>query len=351
MSKILIVDDEKSLRVTLCAFLQNEGYEAACAENAEEACALLEKEKFDVIVTDIIMPRMSGMELLHTAKVLYPDIQIIVMTGEPTVETAISAVHSGAHDYLTKPIHKKEFLYAVYQATRVKQLEEEKTVLAQQNVLYQKHLEDVVYKRTGELQKAMQGIISLLTYVVEIKDPYTAGHQVRVGNLAAAIARKMNADEKTVDFIRMIGYIHDIGKISVPSEILVKPGRLNELEMAFIRNHPASGYELLQKGQLPAFIGEAIYQHHERCDGSGYPRGLMGSEIMQEAQIIMVADVVEAMMSHRPYRPALGLDMALDEIKNNTGRYHPDIVKACEALFRQDGYQIEDEQYPVFLSF
>ena len=194
----------------------------------------------------------------------------------------------------------------------------------------------------------MQGIISLLSSVVEARDPYTAGHQRRVGNLSAAIGEKMKLDEKVIENIRMIGYIHDIGKIAIPAEILSKPGHLTALEFQMIKTHPFSGYEMLMRVDLPKNIGETIYQHHERCDGSGYPRGLTKDEISMEAQILMIADVVEAMMSHRPYRPALGLNHALEEIQRNAGTlYNPEVVKACITLFRDSDYTLDDREHEI----
>ena len=348
MSRVLIVDDEKSMRITLAEFLRKEGYEIDSASDAFEAFQMLNESEYDIVVTDIIMPRITGIELLEKIREKSETIQIIIMTGEPTVETAVKAVQKGANDYLTKPIHRDVFLKTVKHAERVKRLIDEKAELEKQNQRYQKNLEDIVVERTNALQGAMQGIISLLSSVVEARDPYTAGHQRRVGNLSAAIGEKMGLEDKTIENIRMIGYIHDIGKIAIPTEILSKPGCLNELEMQMIKNHSFSGYEMLMKVDLPSNIGETIYQHHERCDGKGYPRGLTRNEISIEAQILMVADVVEAMMSHRPYRPALGLETALNEINMNSGsKYNPDVVSACQTLFNIDQYKIDDCEHKV----
>lgn len=348
MSRVLIVDDEKSMRVTLSEFLKREGYEIDSAPDAFMAFQMLDKEEYDIIVTDIIMPRITGIELLEKIREKTGNIQIIIMTGEPTVETAVKAVQNGANDYLTKPISRDVFLKTIRHAEQVKRLIDEKAELEKQNLKYQKGLEEVVIERTKALQGAMQGIISLLSSVVEARDPYTAGHQRRVGNLSAAIGEKMQLDKKTIENIRMIGYIHDIGKIAIPTEILSKQGSLNNLEMQMIRNHSLSGYEMLMKVDLPEIIGETIYQHHERFNGEGYPRGLNKHEISIEAQILMVADVVEAMMSHRPYRPALGLEKALDEILKNSGsHYNSEVVDACTRLFVEDHYAIDDSEHKV----
>lgn len=348
--RILIVDDEKSIRLTLSEFLKNEGFEAYTAGDAVSACSMLAEQEFDIVVTDIIMPRISGMELLSTIRKSSSSLQVIIMTGEPSVDTAIRAVQSGANDYLTKPINKEILLKTVHHAISVKRLVDEKALLEKENLFYQKQLEILVDQRTRSLQNIMQDIIYLLTSVVEARDPYTAGHQHRVGNLSAAIAEKMSLGRETVNLVRTIGYIHDIGKISVPSEILVKPGKLTALEMDMIRLHAFKGYEMISKTNLPDIIGQAIYQHHERGDGSGYPRGLRDCDMIDEAKILIVADVVEAMVSHRPYRPALGLDTALDEIACKSRiLYNPQVVEACISLFREDEYSIEDDEKNVHI--
>ena len=349
MGKILIVDDEKSMRITLYEFLVREGYEADTAQDARMACTMLQENEYDVIVTDIIMPKMNGVELLTKIREKSDTIQIIVMTGEPSVDTAIKAVQAGANDYLPKPINKELFLKTIRNALQIKSLSDNKILLEKQNLRYQKNLEELVENKTAALRNAMQSIIYLLSSVVELRDPYTAGHQHRVGNLSAAIANKMNLGKNKVELIRIIGYIHDIGKIVIPTEILSKPGVLSPLEMMMIKDHPVRGYEMLKKVDLPDIIGEAVYRHHERFDGSGYPAGLKGDDIILEAQILMVADVVEAMVSHRPYRPALGLESALDEIKTKAGLlYNEKPVHACLDLFNKDGYSIEDKEYKIY---
>lgn len=345
MGRILIVDDEKSIRLTLCEFLKNEGYIADAAPDAVVACSMIDENDYDVVITDIIMPRISGMDLLSTIRKKSKTLQVIIMTGEPSVDTAIRAVQSEANNYLTKPISKDILLTAVRNAIHIKKLSDEKAALEEENRFYQKQLEELVARRTKSLQDVMQGIIYLLTSVVEVRDPYTAGHQLRVGNLSGAIAEKMRLSRETVDLVRTIGYIHDIGKISVPAEILSKPGKLSPLEMEIIKIHALKGFEMISKANLPEIVGQAIYQHHERCNGSGYPKGIKDEEIITEAKILIVADVVEAMVSHRPYRPALGLDTALAEIENNRGiLYNDQVVAACVSLFREDAYSIENDE-------
>lgn len=348
MSKILIVDDEKSIRLTLTELLQREGYKTLAVPDALLALEMMDQQSFDVILTDIIMPRMSGMELAARIREKDPAVQIIVMTGEPTVETATQAVQSSVNDYLVKPVNKETLLRTVGNAVRLKTVHDDRITLLEQNQVYQRDLEAMVTARTQELQRALQGIILLISTVIESRDPYTAGHQRRVGNLAAAIAAKMCLDNRTIDNLRTIGYIHDVGKIAIPVEILAKPGKLSDLEMQMIRTHSQQGYEMLTRVSLPDFFAETIYQHHERLDGSGYPRGLRGREIMPETNIIVVADVVEAMMSHRPYRPALGLPTALEEIRSKAGLlYQPEVVRACIELLEVDQISIDDTEHEI----
>jgi len=178
---------------------------------------------------------------------------------------------------------------------------------------------------------------------VEIRDPYTAGHQRRVAELASAIARERGLNEERVTGIRMGGMIHDLGKLAIPAEILVKPSRLSENEFKLIQEHPRVGYDILKSIAFPWPLADMAHQHHERLDGSGYPRGLKGGEILEEARILGVADVVEAMASHRPYRPALGIDTALKELLDGRGvRYDSEVVDACLTLFNESRFHWED---------
>ncbi|MDH4231338.1 MAG: HD domain-containing protein [Nitrospirota bacterium] len=193
----------------------------------------------------------------------------------------------------------------------------------------------------GKLKKALNGTIYALTEILQRRDPYTAGHQERVAELACAIAREMGLSEDRIEGIRMAGLLHDIGKIHVPYEILARPGRISDLETDIIETHARVGYEILKTIEFPWPVLDTILQHQERLDGSGYPAGLSGDRILLEARILAVADVVEAMSSHRPYRPTLGMDMALKEISDYRDiRYDADAVDACLRLFNEKGYRI-----------
>ena len=186
------------------------------------------------------------------------------------------------------------------------------------------------------------GTIQAMSSMVEIRDPYTAGHEKIVSMLARAIAQELGLPSDVVDNIRMAASIHDIGKISVPAEILSKPGRLTDLEMKLIQMHSQTGYDILKDVDLPYPIAQIVLQHHERLNGSGYPQGVKIGDILFETRIVSVADVVEAMASHRPYRPALGIDMALEEIEKNKGIFYDAVVvDACVRLFREKGFKLE----------
>jgi PAS domain S-box-containing protein len=200
---------------------------------------------------------------------------------------------------------------------------------------------DKLRKTLENLRKSYGITIKVLIAAVEMRDPYTAGHQSRSADMARGIAKEMGLSDERIDGMRMAGSIHDIGKLSVPSEILSRPTKLTNIEFSMIKEHAQSGYEMLKNVESPWPLAEIIYQHHERMDGSGYPRHLKGDEIILEARIMAVSDVVEAMSSHRPYRASLGVEAALEEIERNKGiLYDRDVVEACLRLFREKGYNL-----------
>ncbi len=218
---------------------------------------------------------------------------------------------------------------------------------------YQGIIRDITEKRLIELERlesitklreGMNGIIQAISMTVEARDPYTAGHQRRVSRLGRIIAEEMSLSHDTIDGIRLAGLIHDLGKISVPTEILSKPGRITTMEFDLIKIHSQVGYDILKKIHFPWPIADIVHQHHERIDGSGYPEGMKFDDMLIEAKIIGVADVVEAMASHRPYRAALGLELALNEIRENKGiRYDEDVVDACTTAISENRNEIEYE--------
>jgi len=212
-------------------------------------------------------------------------------------------------------------------------------IVVAQDITERARAEEEIRRHLERLEQAMRGTVAVIGTIGELRDPYTHGHERRVGELAAAMAAEMGIDAGRVEGLRIAGYLHDVGKIGVPAEILVKPTRLSRPEFELVKEHAQKGYEILRNVQFPWPVAQVAWEHHERLDGSGYPRGLKAGEISLEARILAVADTVEAMASHRPYRPALGIEAALAEIEKHRGiTYDADAVDACLRLFREKGY-------------
>ena len=282
---------------------------------------VLGEKKVDVVITDIAMPGMSGIELTEIVKARYSS-DIILMRGLQgcAYETIIKI---GATDFIQKPLSIEELM------VRLKRVLRERSVLAGKN-----QAEEKLKRSLKKLKKTLEGIVHALAVIVEMRDPYTSGHQKRVANLARAIAEEMDLSEEQINGIFIAGVVHDLGKTAVPAEILSKPGRLTEFELNIVKTHAQVGYDILKTIEFPWPVAQIVIQHHERLDGSGYPHGLCGDEIIMEARILAAADVVEAMASHRPYRAALGINMALEEISQHSGIiYDPNVVNVCLKLF------------------
>ncbi len=336
MEHILIVDDEAFICSLLSKVLTGRGYQCDTAPNAAAARRRLQEKAFDLVLSDIDMPGESGLEFIQDALASYPDMAAIMVTATDDLHTAEFVLEAGVYDYVTKPVESSRIVTSVYNALQRRRLER-----VQKS--YSRELEQEVAQRTEKLQRALDGTIRAMMLTVEIRDPYTAGHQRRVAQLASAIARERGFPENRITGIRLGGMIHDLGKLAVPAEILVKPSRLSENEFKLIQEHPRIGYNILKSVEFPWPLADMAHQHHERMDGSGYPRGLHGGEILEEALILAVADVVEAMASHRPYRPALGVDAALEEIRRGRGeRYDPRASDACRALFKGNRFAWDD---------
>ena len=210
------------------------------------------------------------------------------------------------------------------------------------DITRRKRAEEELQKSLTQTRNAMVGTIQAMSVASEVRDPYTAGHQRRVGQIALGIASIMSLSEEQITGLLMAATVHDIGKIGIPAEILSKPGKINEMEFNIIKTHVKTGYDILKNIEFPWPIADIVLQHHERMDGSGYPNGLSGEKILLESKILAVADVVEAMASHRPYRAALGIDKALEEIVDKKGiLYDADVVNACLKLFEQGSFKLE----------
>jgi putative two-component system response regulator len=241
----------------------------------------------------------------------------------------------GAVDYITKPFQAAEVLARV--RTHLS-LEEMRRELSAQNLL----LERKVEQKTADIRSMLEASIRAMTLMVEIRDPYTAGHQQRVAQLACAIARKMGLAAEAVEGIRIASLLHDVGKIRIPVSILSRSGSLLDAEFQMLKIHPQVSYDILKNIPFPWPVAQMAYQHHERLDGSGYPRGLTAAEILPEAKILAVADATEANSSYRPYRPAHGIEAALKGIEAQMGtRYDAEVVAACLELFRRENFTFD----------
>ncbi len=340
---ILTIDDEEMLRESIVAYLEDSGFKVLEAENGREGLEVFRREKPDMVLTDLRMPEVDGMEVVAAVNREAPETPVLIISGMGAVNDAIGAIRAGAWDYILKPIRDM----AVFEHTVRKALERSR--LMRENRRYRENLEVEIRNRTAELEvslrklrKTLGATIDAMAMTVETRDPYTAGHQRRVADLARTIGTEMGLMEEQIDGIRFAGVIHDLGKIAIPAEILSKPTKLSDIEMSLIRTHSQVGHDILKDIEFPWPVAQIVLQHHEKMDGSGYPNGLKGDEILIEARILCVADVVEAMATHRPYRPALGLDLALGEITKNSGTlYDSEVVGTCRKVFQENKYKLD----------
>lgn len=325
---ILVVDDEETLRYLIREGVERSGYGCSVASDGLEALKILEEKVVDVVISDIMMPGMDGIELAKRVKEEH-DADVILITGFIEEYSYDKVIEIGVSDFLEKPIGMHELIL------RLRRVLRERTNIRERN-----RAEEDLRDSFKKLRTAMESIVEALVLAIEKKDPYTSGHQKRVATLAGAIAREMDLSQDQIDGVRMAAMIHDIGKNAIPGQILSKPAELTKLEMGMIKEHPQIGYDILKGIEFPWPVAQMVLQHHERIDGSGYPQGLLGDAIYLGAKILGVADVVEAMASHRPYRASLGLDKAMEEISKNSGiLYDLDVVDAGLRLFREKGFE------------
>jgi putative two-component system response regulator len=333
---VLIVDDNATNIDLLVNTLQAE-YRLGIAKSGPKALEYIRKQKPELVLLDIMMPGMDGFDVCAQLKADSETaaIPIIFITAVTETLNKTKGFELGAVDYITKPFHAAEVKARI--RTHLS-LEEMRNELKSQNVL----LEEQVAQKTAEIRQILNASIRTMALMLEIRDPYTAGHQQRVAQLACAIAEKLGLPPTTIDGIRIAGILHDVGKIRIPLAILSRSGKLLDAEYEMLKIHPQVSYDILKDIPFPWPVAQMVLQHHERLDGSGYPQGLKGDEILKEARILAVADVTEANSSFRPYRPAPGMKAALEKLAEQKGkRYDSDAVEACLELFTTESFTFD----------
>jgi putative two-component system response regulator len=322
--KILLVDDEPHICDLLQRWLTAEGYLCTTAEDGETALNLLSTDHFDLLISDIMMPRMSGMDLLMVMKPLFPDIAVIMVTAVDDKKTAIMALELGAYGYVTKPFARNEIVISVVNAL-------ERRRLMQLSRDYERELEAKVLQRTQEVREREEEIIFRLLSATGFRDDETGEHVRRIGLYSAKMARALGWNDEAVEQIRLAAPMHDVGKIGIPDSILRKPGKLTPPEFEIMKGHAEIGASILDGSQVPLLkmARDIAFCHHERWDGSGYPQALVGADIPLCAAIVAIVDVYDAMIHDRVYRRAFSEDQALGIMRSAGKDYFGPRVFEC----------------------
>lgn len=334
--RILIVDDEVEITEIL-ADLLSEDYECVRAGSAEQALAQLAGNQFQLVISDITMPGMSGLEMIPHVKGLSPETVVVMISGMQTVESAIGALRLGAFDYLMKPFDLRQVEAVVKRA-----LEHYDLVVAKQR--YENHLEELVEQRTAELDRALNSLegayrstLKALTAALETRDSETHGHSERVVSYSLRLGREYGLNSEEMKSLEFGSLLHDIGKIGVPDSILRKPAKLTEEEWVRMREHPVHGQQILRGIEFLQGAARVVAQHHEQWDGSGYPLGLRAEEIDICARIFAVADAFDAITSDRVYRRGKSYEAASQELDDWAGRqFDPKVVEAFHRVPKED---------------
>ncbi len=325
--RVLAVDDEPVAAKLLSLILAPPAFRCATACTAEEALVALQREPFDAVISDLQMPGLSGMELLAEVRHHHPHMAFLVTTGVDDVDVGVKAMRSGADDYLVKPLHESAVVASLENALHKRRLEQEVE-------RYRHHLEEMVRERTEQLHAALAKIeqsyedtLQSLGAAIDLRDNETAGHSRRVCLYSLEIARAMGWQDQELGRLARGAYLHDIGKLGVPDGILLKPGPLTPEERKVMQRHSQIGFDLLKDIPFLADAAEIVLMHHERFDGSGYPRGLKGEEIPLNARIFAIADTLDAITSERPYQRAASFEFAKQQIRQLSGAsFDPRVV-------------------------
>lgn len=332
--KVLVIDDDPRMLDLIYTVLKRCEFNLYTASDGDKGIELFQKENPSIILTDINMPKITGIEILKTIKKISPITQVIVISGVGTTSDVIEALRLGASDYLVKPFNINLLIHTVTRCA-------ERHELIMERIERKETLEREVRERTSALTRTFYETIKALGLLTEKRDPYTAGHQQRVALLAMGIGKKLSLTQKEIEVISVAGLLHDIGKAAVPTELLVKPSKLMTPEIQLMKLHPEIGYDIIKDIPFIESLGKdvstIVLQHHERLDGTGYPNGLTNDELELEAKILSVSDVVEAMSSHRPYRAAFDISTTKAELIDKSGTYYfPECVAACLQLIEEN---------------
>ena len=345
--RLLVADDDAEVRNILREFLCRE-YDCEAVGSAEEALAVLVAGRFHLVLSDITMPGMSGLELAAQVKALAPETVVIVVSGAQTLESAVAALRAGAFDYVVKPFELGHVEVAVRRALEHQELLEAK-------LRYERHLQEMIRQRTAELDGALRSVersyrmtLKALATALETRDAETRGHSGRVVSFALRLGREMGLDREQLRSLEFGSLLHDIGKIGVPDAILRKPAALSEAEWMKMREHPLHGQKILRGIKFLEGAARVVAQHHEKWDGSGYPLGLRAEQIDQNARIFAVADAFDAMISDRVYRRGRSYEEAAAELDAFSGRqFDPQVVAAFHRVPRGEWDEIRRRSLEV----
>jgi response regulator RpfG family c-di-GMP phosphodiesterase len=334
-ASILIVDDEPAI-ATVCSIQLGDmdGHNCVTASSATEALQRLEDGDFDVVITDVKMPEMSGIELLKHVKRHDPEIQVILITGNPDVGSAVEAIRSQVDDFLVKPFELSQLSHSVNRAL-------EHRWLLRENRRYRRELEQRVRQQSKQIERLFLDGLAALAAAIEARDRYTGGHVARVTAYALSTGAEMGLTQQQMWNLWLGSLFHDVGKLAIPDAILNKPGPLTEDEYDEIKKHPELGVQIVERISFLVPASRAILHHQERWDGKGYPDGLQGEEICIEGRILAVADAFDAMLTDRPYRPGRSEQLAVEELERCSGtQFDPSVVEAFMTA-REKGFPAE----------
>jgi len=344
---VLYVEEEKELRETMAQYLGKLFKNILTCKDGKEGLEAFKNGLFDVVITDLQMPKMDGVAMIKEIKSIKPDQEIIIISAYAQTSYFMECIRQGVGGYIIKPIDFDQLNSELFKVLS-------KAIALKENLNYRNKLESLVKERTQETLKLLeqqvqnhQKTLEALVELVEDRDTYTGGHSQRVANYCLKIAKAMNYDEKSCNLLYRAAILHDIGKISTPDSILLKPSKLSEDEYKLIQDHVKVGFEVLRKIPMFEELAQIVYSHHERYDGAGYPRGISGDLITPLARIMTLADAFDAMTTNRIYRARKSVDEAIEEIKTQSKKqFDPDVVKAAVDVLKDISIQNHPHQFP-----